>query len=141
MPNFFDLVNSITPQKGVIISRQERIKREGSPDYDYNLPATAAGVAVLLYVPAQFPLSRKYEPLDFMQVTNNEANNAITIVINGRDSHYCPAGTITTVHGGGVALWQLQITNNGGLVTTLGLVRIKMKKEAMTIDKWSQKQR
>ena len=138
--NIFELANIKPSKKGIIIRRQERIKREGSPDYDYNLPATAAGVAVLLYVPTQFPLSRKYEPLDFMQVTNNEANNPITIVINGRDSHYCPAGTITTVHGAGVALWQLQITNNGGLVTTLGLIRIKMKKEAMTIDKWSTRQ-
>ena len=121
----------------MIISRLERIKREGSPNYAYVLPATMAGVTVIINIPALFPASRKYEPLDSLEVVNNEAANDLLITLNGTDAYYCPAGTIRTIHGKGIALWQIAITNQGGLVTTLNLVRLTMKKEAMTIDRWA----
>ena len=122
-------------RKGVIISRLERIKREGSPNFDYILPVTATTVTVTNHIPTQFPLSRKYEPLDFLEVTNNEAVNDITITINNQDAYYCPAGTIRLIHGRGIAVWQVAITNNGVGKTTLGLIRLTHKKEASTIDK------
>ena len=102
MPNIFELAN-ITRRKGVIVSRLERIKREGSPNYPYNLPVTAAAAIVHIYLPTLFPASRKYEPLDSMEIVNNEAANPINVVVNGHDAYYCPAGTIRTVHGKGIA--------------------------------------
>lgn len=134
--SIFDIAN-IQRRKGVYISRLERIKREGSPDYHYNLPVTAAAAVVSLHLPTQFPLSRKYQPLDSMEIVNNEAANPINVVVNGQDNFYCPAGTIRTVHGQGIALWTLAITNLGAGNTTLGLIRFTFKKEAMTIDKWA----
>ena len=139
MPNIFEIAN-IQRRKGVIVSRLERIKREGSPWYLYQLPVTAAGVTVILNMEAQFPASRKYAPLDFMEIVNNEVANPLNVVLNGGDSFYCPAGTIRPVHGRGIALWQLGITNLGAGATTLGLVRFNFKKEAMTIDRWAQEQ-
>jgi len=137
MPKFFDLVRDIQPRKGVIVSRLERVKREGSPNYQYILPATAAAAVVIINVSNQFPDSRKYHPLDSLEIVNNEPNNDLLITINGLDAYYCPAGTIRTIHGKGIALWQVSITNQGAGITTLNLVRLTMKKEAMTIDKWA----
>ena len=134
--NIFEMAN-IKRQRGVIVSRLERIKREGSPNYLYALPVTAAAAVVTLNIQQQFPESRKYEPLDSIEIVNNEPANALTITINGLDAYYCPAGTIRHIHGRGIALWQVAITNNGAGATTLGLVQLTLKKEAMTIDKWA----
>jgi len=128
--------NFLPRKGGAIISRAERIKREGSPNYPYALPVTAAAAVVILYIPAQFPDSRKYQPLDFLEVVNNDPNNSLTITINNADTYYCPAGTIRTISGDGVALWQVQITNNGAGATGAGLVQLTFKKEALTTDKW-----
>ena len=127
-------------RKGVYISRLERIKREGSPNYPYQLPVTAAAAVVHIHIPTLFPASRKYEPLDYMEIVNNEVANPLNVVVNGADGFYSPAGTIRTVHGRGIALWTLDIANLGGGATTLGLVRFTFKKEAMTIDRWAAEQ-
>jgi len=134
--NIFEQAN-ISRKKGYIVSRLERVKREGSPNYDYVLPATAAGVTVILSIPTLFPLSRKYEPLDSIEIVNNEATNPLLITINNTDAYGVPAGSIRLIHGRGIALWQVAITNQGAGITTLNLVRLTMKKEAMTIDKWA----
>ncbi len=139
MPNIFEMAN-IRRNKGVIVSRLERIKREGSPDYHYNLPITAPAAIAHIYIPTQFPLSRKYEPLDSMEIVNNSVAEPINVVVNGNDAYYCPAGTIRTVHGAGIALWTIAIENLGVGATVLGEIRFTFKKEAMTIDKWSARQ-
>ena len=137
MNNSIGNIGNFFQKKGVVISRLDRIKREGSPNYNYALPATAAAAVVTLHIPTQFPLSRKYEPLDYLEITNMEAANNILVTINNGDAYICPAGTIRLIHGKGIALWQVAFTNTGGLITTLGLVLAVFKKEAMTIDKWA----
>lgn len=126
--------------KGTIIDRTERIKREGSPRYPWTVPVTATTASVSIHVPTQFPRSRKYEPLDSLEIVNNEAANDITVTINGGDVYLCPAGTIRTIRGKGIALWHIRVTNNGGANTTLGAIILTMQKEAMTIDKWAARQ-
>ncbi len=135
--SIFDIAN-ISKRKGYIVSRLERIKREGSPDYHYNLPALAAAAIGHIYLPTQFPLSRKYEPLDSMEIVNNSAANPLNVTVNGGqgDTYYCPAGTIRSVHGKGIALWTLDIENLGLVISVLGEIRFTFKKEALTMDKW-----
>jgi len=137
---FLTDIANFSQRKGVVISRVERIKREGSPNYTYLLPVTATTATVTFHVPTQFPLSRKYEPLDSLEIVNNEPVNDLLITINGGDVYECPAGTIRNIHGTGIALWQIAITNSGLVNTTLNLVRLTLKKEAMTIDKWAARQ-
>jgi len=137
--SLFELAN-IRPRRGVTIDRLERIKREGSPPYVWQVPATAAGATSVIYVPTQFPASRKYEPLDSIEIVNNEATNDLTIAINGKDRRPIPAGTIRTIHGSGIALWHIAITNDGAAVTTLNKITLTLQKEPMTIDKWAQRQ-
>ena len=126
--------------KGVVLSRIDRIKREGSPRYVWQVPVTAAAASAAIEIGRQFPASRKYEPLDSLELVNNETANDLTLTINGGDAYYCPAGTIRTVRGRGVGLWHISITNKGAGNTTLGLIMLSLQKEAMTIDKWAANQ-
>ena len=123
--------------KGVVLDRITRIKREGSPVYVWTPGAIAAAATAVIEVNNQFPASRKYAPLDSLEIVNNEAANDITVTINGGDARYCPAGTIRQIHGRGVALHHLTVTNNGAAVTTAGNIVLSLQKEPYTIDKWA----
>lgn len=137
--NIGQLAN-LFPRRGITIDRLERIKREGSPTYTWPVPATAAGATAVIYVPDQFPASRKYQPLDSIEIVNNEVANDLTVTINGNETRPVPAGTIRTIHGSGVALWHVAITNDGAGITTLNKIICTLQKEPMTIDKWAQRQ-
>lgn len=127
--------------RGTVIDRLARIRREGSPRYVWEVPVTGAAGISVIGVREQFPASRKYEPLDNLEIVNNEGTNDLTLTINGGDRLYCPAGTIRYVHGRGVAFWHIAITNNGAVNTTLGSIIISLQKEPHTIDKWAADQR
>jgi len=121
-----------------MIDRQARIKREGSPIFVWQVPATAAAATSVIHVPSQFPASRKYEPLDALEIVNNETVNDLTLTINGTETRYIPAGTIRQIHGQGIALWHIAVTNNGAVITTLNKITITLQREPLTVDKWVQ---
>jgi len=138
--NLFDF-SSFQPRRGITVDRLERIKREGSPPYVWTMGVTAPGATSVINVQSQFPASRKYEPLDYIEIVNNEPDINLTVVINGNDSRLCPHGTIRTIHGQGVALWHIAITNGHATdSTTSGRVICTLQREPMTIDKWAVKQ-
>lgn len=124
-------------QRGITIDRSVRIRREGSRPYVWEMPVTAAGAVAVINMRAQFPESRKYEPLDSIEIVNNEVANNVTLVINGGEPRYIPAGTIRHIHGRGVALWHIAITNDGAGATTLGLIMVTLQKEPYTINRWA----
>lgn len=117
--------------------RQERIKREGSPYFTYTVPVTATTASVSIYVPTQFPDSRKYEPLDWLEIINNDVQD-ITVRVNDLDSHYCPAGVVRTIKGR--ALWHIRVTNDGAANTVLGKIVLTMRRQPQTIDQWAKRQ-
>lgn len=131
--NIFDLAN-ITRRKGLQTIREERIKREGSPYYTWQVPATAAGANSVIYVPSQFPESKKYHPLDWLEIVNNETTNDLTLTINGNDSFKVPAKTIRTLDN--FALLHIAVTNDGAVVTTLGNIIVTLQRQPLTMDKW-----
>ena len=133
-------IGNFSRNKGIIIDRTSRIKREGSRPYVWEVPVTATTATSVIAPNAQFPDSRKYAPLDSLEIVNNEAANDLTLTINGTDSRLVPAGTIRVIHGAGVALHHIAVTNNGAVNTTLGAIIVTLQKEAMTIDKWSARQ-
>lgn len=136
--NFFNIANIRKPAD-IYQVRQERIKREGSPYYSWAVPATAAAASSNIHVPTQFPAARKYEPLDWLEIVNNEAVNNLNLTINGQDTFPVPAGTIRTIDG--KALWTLLVTNNGAVITTLNNIIVTLRRQPMTIDKWTRNQR
>ena len=136
--NLFEMASGVRRTRDIYTVRQERIKREGSPYYSWTVPVTATTATAVINVQQQFPDSRKYEPLDFLEVSNNEAANDLTLTINGTQPFPVPAGTIRTIEG--KALWHIALTNNGGVNTTLGKIIVTLRRQPYTIDKWARRQ-
>jgi hypothetical protein len=137
MNNIFNF-NLHNPRNSYTV-RQERIKREGSPYYTWIVPVTAAAAKSVIAVQEQFSESRKYEPLDWLEIVNNEAALDLTLLINNNDSLYVPASSMRTMTGR--ALWHIAVTNNGGANTTLNKIIVTLRREPQTIDKWAQRQK
>src|SRR4030042_5352716 len=81
--------------------RAERIKREGSEPFVWTVPATATTAYAYIKVSTQFPLARKYEPLNFIEIVNNENSNGLLVWINGRngEAFILPVTTMRTAEG------------------------------------------
>jgi len=110
MPKLYQLLNSMQKMK---LNRLQRVMREGSPKYHYDLGAIAAAAYVEFDIERYFPRAHKYAPLDTMLVINNDAVN-IGVTVNGSGGDYfiIPAGTIRTVTRDECpAIWQIRITN------------------------------
>lgn len=118
--------------------RTERIKREGSRPYVWEPGATAAAASIAMYPDTQFPDSKKYAPLDWIEVVNNEPSNDLSLTINGKETYKVPAKTIRTVDN--CALRHVLITNDGAAITTARLIVVTVKKQPLTIDKWASRQ-
>ncbi len=119
--------------------RAERVKREGSPYYTWKVPVTAFSASAAIHVVSHFPEARKYNPLDWIEIANNESLIDLTVVINGGESFLIPASTIRTLDG--LALHHIAVTNNHASVsTTLGAVVVTVRREPLTIDGWARRQ-
>ena len=135
MANFFNVAKVSRAYRTYSV-RQERIKREGSPYYHWAVGALAAGVAVVCSVNQQFPESKKYEPLDWLELVNNSASD-VALIINGNEQFLCTAGTIRTVSG--LPLHQMSVT--APAIVAAGLVVGTMQREPLTIDQWARRQK
>ncbi len=123
--------------RGTVVDRIARVKREGSPVYVWQPAAIAPAATEVMRPSVQFPACRKYEPLDSIEIVNNEVANDLMVTINGGDQRFCPAGTIRHVSGRGVALWHIAVTNQGTAATTTGAIVISVQREPYTIDRWA----
>ena len=113
--------------------RQRRIKEDGSPPYRYALGVVVAAASVDFDVGQQFPDSRKYAPLDWIEIYNNDVVD-ITITINGTIQLPIAGGAVRKVDN--QALWHILITNNDALVaTTANQIILTLQREAMNADK------
>jgi len=138
MGNFFKFANV---QKGdrTYLVRQERIKREGSPYYSYPVGVIAAADSIVLSPSQYFPESKKYSPLDFIEVINNDVVD-LMITINGNDKFVCLAGTIRTIKG--QPLHQIRIKNSdAATATTTSKTILTLQRQPLTIDKWARMQK
>lgn len=119
-------------KRDIFTRRQELVKQEGSPLYNYSMPATAAGASVAFDLEHQFSLARKYFPLDCVEIVNMESANNLTIIVNGTDSYVVPASSIRTIKN--QAFWHIRITNDGAVITTLGNVILTFQRQALDAD-------
>ena len=140
MPNIFELMNLRgQPSPNTYLVRQERIKREGSKFYTWTVPATGPGATALIHVETEFPDSRKYSPLDYLELTNNEAVIDLSLIVNQNETFLVPASSIKYLEN--YPLWHLQITNNHAAdTTTLGDIVVQLRKAPRTIDQWARRQ-
>ncbi len=120
-----------------MLTRQDRVKKEGSEYFTWNTPATAAGGIATIEVAHQFPRAKKYEPLDWIEVCNNDAVD-LTLIINADTFLPVPTGTIRTVDNH--ALWQVGIRNDdGATATSLNKIIVTLRRQPITIDDWARR--
>ena len=109
-PSFYNLLK---PSQKMGLNRLQRVMREGSPKYHYDVLAIAAGVYAEIDIERTFPRAKKYEPLDTALVINNDVVD-IQLNFNGGagDVYIIPAGTVRRISRDEVsAIWQMRVTN------------------------------
>ena len=125
----------------VTLSRLERIKKEGSPAYNYDVAGSlAAGTYVEIDIASQFPQAKKYEPLTWLEIVNNDAID-IDVYINGScgDIFLVPASSNRTIKAR--AIWQIRVLNkDAATATTANKIRLTLLKPPKTVDDWANQQ-
>ncbi|MBA7686088.1 hypothetical protein ES703_94527 [subsurface metagenome] len=122
-----------------MLTRQDRVRKEGSEYFTWYTPVTIAGAIATIEVAHQFPRSKKYEPLDWIEVCNNDAVD-LTLIINADTFLPVPAGTIRTVDNH--ALWQVGIRNDDGAIdTSLNKIIVSLRRQPITIDDWARRRK
>ncbi|MBA7581108.1 hypothetical protein ES708_23008 [subsurface metagenome] len=122
-----------------MLTRQNRVRKEGSEYFTWYTPDTAAAAIATIEVAHQFPRARKYAPLDFIEVTNNDAVD-LTLIINADIFLPVPAGTIRTVDN--YALWQVGIRNDDAAnASTLNKIIVSLRRQPITIDDWARRRK
>jgi hypothetical protein len=131
--NFPDFIRSRQDLKIPALAREQRIKQQGSPDYNWTPALIAASALIDIEVARQFPDAKKYEPLDTLELTNNDVVD-ITLTVNGNETYYLPAGVIKKRKDKPV--WFIRLTNNSAAVaTTAGKIVCLLSRSAMSEDK------
>ena len=116
----------------VLESRLERIKRDGSEYFQFDVPALAAAAIGQYEVSTQFPRARKYMPLDYIEVTNNDTVN-LTLFLNGGITLPVPAGSVRIARK--YQVWQFGIRNDDAAAAiTVGLVDVVLRRMPRTMD-------
>jgi hypothetical protein len=143
-PNIFLQLNRsrpLRPQdwKNTWYIRQERIKKEGSEPFTWAVPVTAAGATSHIELARQFPRCKKYLPLDFAEVINNDTVD-LTVTIKGNVTWIAPAATIH-VFSGEAYIWEIAVTNNHALnPSTLNKLYIILRRLPKTVDDYAREQ-
>jgi len=115
-------------------ARRDRVAdREGSPIYPFSFGALAAsGGREYLEIRDSIPAARKYEPLDFVELTNT-SGQLLDIEINGADFGTVPGNFNLIIRD--QAIWSLALTNNTVTAVGAAAVRARFQREPMTADK------
>jgi len=101
--------------------RRERVvDLYGAPNIRHTFGAIAATANEYVDMQTDFPLSRRYEPMMSLVITNNSLAD-LDLAINGNDFALVPAGVITKVTD--QAVWSFRLTNNDSVAAAAGTVR------------------
>lgn len=118
--------------------REERILRSGSEPFPISIGALTAGASVT-YDPetnTTLQAARKYLPLDFCEITNDDTM-AVYLILNEVDKFYCPAGTIKAIKD--KHIWRVAVQNLGASTLTADKVRLVLQRLPLTIDTYVRK--
>ncbi|OGO29979.1 MAG: hypothetical protein A2Z29_04745 [Chloroflexi bacterium RBG_16_56_11] len=119
-------------------TRQDWIKKEGSEYFSWIVPVTIAGAQSSIEIGQQFPRARKYLPLDFIEVMNNDVVN-LTLIINNNEFLPVPAASIRPMAGN--KLWQISVRNDDAAApSTLNSIIVTLRRQPQTIDDWARRQ-
>jgi len=143
MPTIFEAIRDRlfpAPPPSILERREQRTFQNGSPFYTYELPVLVAATWTgVLNVIDLFPDAYKYRPLDYIEVTNNDAVDLI-LECDHRETFPVPAGTIR----GRIdrPLHYFRIYNADPAVdTVLGQVYVILQRRPTSIDRWARGER
>lgn len=120
--------------------RDDRMFREGSPFYSHPLPSLALSTwTATLWTSDLWPDSRKYEPLDYIEVTNNDAVDLLLLMDTG-DSVPVPAGTVRGRVDRPFRSFRIR-NEDAAAATVLGKVYIVAQRRPTSIDRWARGER
>jgi hypothetical protein len=118
----------------VYFTRLERIKKEGSPYYTWPVPVTAPAAISAIDLNTYFPLSRKYAPLDWLEIVNNDVVD-LTLILNGQGGEYLNVPAATTRPVIGKALWKIAVRNDDAAAdSVLNQIMVTVRRQPKTID-------
>jgi len=120
---------------GRLSDRQRRIIEDGSPFYSWTPASIAASASSAIDLDSQFPESRKYRPLNWLEIVNADVVD-VSLICNGNanETHYVPAGVIRVIDQG-IGLNHLNITNlNAATATVQGKIVVKARRKPADAD-------
>lgn len=118
----------------IALNRLKRIDREGSPIYPFSVPQIAASSYLERCIATQFPDAKKYEPLNWTEVINNDSVD-IDLYLNGvgGDYFHIPAGTCRPISR--TAVWHYRIANCDAVTaSTAGKIKISFQRLPLDAD-------
>lgn len=118
------------------LKRVQRVMREGSPKYHYDVAGgIAAGAYVDISIENTFPQAQKYAPLDSCLVINNDTV-PISLTFNSRTLIIIPAGVIRKLSQDEIpAFYGIRITNQDAANnTTANMIDIEFWRAPETAD-------
>ena len=140
LDNIIDQALAIINPPPRLSRRDERMFTEGSPIYSYELPALAAATWTgTLRVWNQWLDARKYEPLDYIEVTNNDSVDLLLQMDTG-DPLPIPAGTVRGRIDKPFRSFTIR-NEDAATATTQGKVYVVVQRRPTSIDRWARGER
>lgn len=113
--------------------RMHRRLQDGSPVFTHDCGIIAANGAEYLHLQTDIPATRRYEPLDWLEVVNNSTED-LQVDLNGNENFQVPAATIRTIRD--TAIWSVTINNLDAVnATAAGEIVLTMQRTPASWDK------
>jgi len=122
----------------ISIVRQQRVLQHGSEYFTIKPAAIAAGDFIVYDIDtsAELEKARKYKPLDFVEITNNDTVD-IELTLNFQDTFLVPKGVIKTISER--PFYSLKIKNIGSAETTVDKIVLTLQRMPITTDQYIRK--
>ena len=109
----------MSPINSVARKRLKRIDQDGSPLFRHSFGIIVAGAFEQIVLDTDIPGSAKYKPLDFMELTNNAAED-VEIEINNDAGNRIPLPSGVIKSFSRRSLWNVRIVNSDATDTSAG---------------------
>ena len=118
--------------------RQERILKSGSEYFTIALPVIAAGAFQIYDIDTATELiaARKYKPLDFAEITNNDIVD-VELSLDFLDTFLVPKGVIKTISERAFCI--LKVKNISAVDSTASKIYLTLQRLPITVDTYVRK--
>ena len=114
--------------------RAQRILKYGSGWYQVSVPELTAGAWTIYSLADLSPEAPKYEPLDYLEITNTDTASPVRVVLDHADSFSVPASAIRTLEH--APYRTVQVHNEGSSTIAAGKVTLLARRAPISVDKY-----